>query len=522
MSKDEKHGLSQIFTFQTKAKLDHLKKLKDGKNAIQKGVLKATESTKTTLFRDFIAKDELPEAIQQAVGIEIATIPTYLYTYYSIIRTFDADQASEIEAKILEAVLKEETNPKKAKAKAQKLTVDIQVFANKSAAIIMSVVVEEMLHMALSSNVMQALVGPPLLYKQSPEFPAALPGHIPEFGIHLAPFSQDQLITFMRIESPLPFIDKSAEKAKGKDVLPYSTIGQFYCMVENCIRNFYQDDSLYNKERPQLMPNKGVYTSNTINTVYYNELHEPQFPNSNSKGDLIKVENLWTALASMQEIVEQGEGASGGNHLDKYGMPIEGINYRDIEKNPKDKDGEGDGEISHFDKFLSLYYQHEELSKEIDKLKMTQGNKPYTLDSIILRPLPIDPKTAQYPADIAAASILTNAVYAYTFIMIEDCYFKPEDTQYEIFMYGIHKTMIWILSELCHAMSNMTYTDEKGNIHHVGTTFELYEFKEGISPKAQLIALANNELLLTKEVSMGWVLALIEDLPDVKIHKRTK
>ena len=523
MSSDQKPKLSKIFTFQTKAKVEHLKKLKEGENAILKGVLKAKGATKKEeVFVDVIDKDEFPLAIQQAVGIEIATIPTYLYTYYSIVRVPKASVIIELEEKIYAAYKKQGLADEYAKERAKELTVEIQVYANKSAAIIMSVVVEEMLHMSLSSNVMQALVGPPKLYLQSPVFPAELPGHIPEFPINLAPFSQDQLIAFLRIETPLPFVDKSEEDpdANSDTEVPYSTIGQYYCMVENCIRENFSDVEHYHKDRPQLTPNKGIYTNNTINTVYYNKYHEPQFPNSNSKGDLIKVENLWTALASLQEIVEQGEGASGGHRLDHAGKPIEGISWQDVEKDPKDKDGEGDGEISHFDKFLSLYYQHEELTDKIKRLDMTwdaQAGKvnPLTLDSIFLLPLPDNPKTANYPADLQAVSNLTNAVYTYIFVMIEDCYRKPEDTQYEVFMYGIHKSMIWILSELCNAMVNLKWRDADGKC--CAPTFENYEFKSGSKPKDQLIELCG--VAGVDSNGLDWVLPIVVDLPSIDVQK---
>jgi len=48
-------------------------------------------------------------------------------------------------------------------ALAQQLKLDVLVYANKTAALIMSVVIEEMLHLALACNVKQAIVAPPNL-----------------------------------------------------------------------------------------------------------------------------------------------------------------------------------------------------------------------------------------------------------------------------------------------------------------------------------------------------------------------
>ena len=136
---------------------------------------------------------------------------------------------------------------------------------------------------------------------------------------------------------------------------------------------------------------------------------------------------------------------------------------------------------------------------------------PLTLDSIFLLPLPDNPKTAKYPTDLQAVSNLTNAVYTYIFIMIGDCYNKPEDTQYEVFMYGIHKSMIWILSELCNAMVNFSWRDEKGKC--CAPTFENYLFETGSSPKDQLIALCGVDGVDSN--GLEWVLPIVVNLPDI-------
>ena len=156
----------------------------------------------TKFFKDDtkVTPENLGEAIQQAIEIEIATIPVYLYTYYSVNRVPNQDTISgglvqELTAKGM--ALSDANNV------ALDLSAQIMVYANKVGATIMSVVMEEMLHMALSSNLKQALVGAPLLTGRSPSsYPTQLPGHEPEFPIDLAPFSLNQLMTFLKIESP--------------------------------------------------------------------------------------------------------------------------------------------------------------------------------------------------------------------------------------------------------------------------------------------------------------------------------
>src|SRR3982751_5337452 len=117
------------------------------------------------MTKDFFAKgadpvtpDNLGEAIQQAIEIEIATIPTYLYTYYSINRS--PDQV-KIKDSIIEKLVAKGKPHSEAEEIALDLSAELMVFANKAGALIMSVAIEEMLHMALSSNLKQALAGMP-------------------------------------------------------------------------------------------------------------------------------------------------------------------------------------------------------------------------------------------------------------------------------------------------------------------------------------------------------------------------
>jgi hypothetical protein len=97
------------------------------------------------------ALSELRGGLQTAIEIELATVPIYLFAYYSIDRT--------------------------PKAQAFPAT-ELSRFADRAGGIIMSVAVEEMLHMSLSSNVLFSLGALPQLYLRSPApYPTDLPGH---------------------------------------------------------------------------------------------------------------------------------------------------------------------------------------------------------------------------------------------------------------------------------------------------------------------------------------------------------
>ena len=237
-----------------------------------------------------VTPENMEEALQQAIEIEIATIPLYLFTYYSINRTPKQDDiTNDLKRRLVKAGMPR----KEAAAVALDLSAQIMVFANKAGALIMSVVVEEMLHMSLSSNVKQALIGPPVLVGKSPPYwPIELPGHEPPFPISIAPLSLDQLYTFLEIESPR----RLHGTPDPPQAIPYTTIGQFYEMIEKCIRTYYRDDDQYSK-RPQLVPGKGYYAQNNINTNYYNKQHKHNFVNAEDSGDLIHVVDMKSAPA---------------------------------------------------------------------------------------------------------------------------------------------------------------------------------------------------------------------------------
>src|SRR5688500_14666511 len=70
--------------------------------------------------------------------------------------------------------------------------------------VIRVVAVEEMLHLTLVANVMNAVGGTPDLTKPNfvPNYPTRLPCGPDYFKVHLRPFSHEALDTFLKIEKP--------------------------------------------------------------------------------------------------------------------------------------------------------------------------------------------------------------------------------------------------------------------------------------------------------------------------------
>ena len=180
-------------------------------------------------------------ALQSAVELEHSTIPPYLYALYSL----DADLNSEI------------------------------------AAILSSVVVEEMLHMTLAANVLNAIGGSPVIDTPTfiPTYPGPLPGGVQsDLTVHLAPFSMLQLRTFLKIEEP-----ENPLNFQTAAVTQEITIGQFYTAISDAIA----------------AAGEGIFVSPARNQVGPDLMAES-----------VVVTNVATAQQAIQTIIDQGEGTS--------------------------------------------------------------------------------------------------------------------------------------------------------------------------------------------------------------------
>jgi hypothetical protein len=470
-----------------------------------------------------VTPDNIEEVMQQAIALELATIPTYLSTYYSINRAQGQDALySKLHTQLSANINFSETDIIEL---AQELKVDILVYANKSAALIMSVVIEEMLHLALACNVKQAVCQTPpdlMGIGKVLSFPTQLDGHIPEFQINTAKLSLKQLTTFLQIESPEPFKDPYAEKQLNGTV-DYHTIGRLYEKIISCITNDFPGRY---KLLPQLLPPNNAarprpfYSQNSMNTVHYDRDHNPHFANADDSGELVGVYDCHTAIEALGKIIEQGEGQSNEKQHtliwgeNKMPVPMELVDGMPVFWEG-DYDDEGK-ELAHFAKFLEAYslgnYYQEKFSK-IQGLDDFFSYFVYDTDA--------NPKTADYKASgneaLALCSELGNAVFAYILLMIETCYYKDESTQYDLFMYGIHKSMIWLLSGVGNQINQYSYI--KGNQSYMGAlTFEYFPFEQSfLRPKEQIMNLVD-QLAKADPTNWGWAIKsenYFPSLPDV-------
>nr|BFD86863.1 ferritin-like protein [Streptomyces sp. Xyl84] len=198
--------------------------------------------------------------------------------------------------------------------------------------VIRVVAVEEMLHLTLVANVMNAVGGTPDLTKPDfvPNYPTRLPCGPDYFEVHLGPFSHEALDTFLKIEKPaqadteegrfvpmdwaalgltsdgaVPPPEELAELEESGAVLGlvpgeptkrFLSIGEFY---EEIIRGINHLEDQARKA------GKTIFTGDPARQV------TPEYFYSGG-GDVIKVTGRDTAVAALTLVAEQGEGLHGG------------------------------------------------------------------------------------------------------------------------------------------------------------------------------------------------------------------
>ncbi|MEO6446529.1 MAG: ferritin-like protein, partial [Gemmatimonadaceae bacterium] len=176
----------------------------------------------------------------------------------------------------------------------------------EAAEIVKSVVMEEMLHMTLVANVMNAVGGAPVVADPHfvADYPTALPHSAGEFKVSLLPLGPKALDVFLLIERP----DEGPPQSDH-----YQTIGQFYTAIRDGIEKL---DADMGKRGEKLFI--GPADRQVPTTWYYG-----------GGGAVRPVCCLKTAQAALLEVVEQGEGAHHGLYDDdnKYGQTAEVAHY---------------------------------------------------------------------------------------------------------------------------------------------------------------------------------------------------
>ncbi len=153
---------------------------------------------------------------------------------------------------------------------------------------IRSVLLEEMLHMTLVANLLNAVGGTPRVAHSRfvRSYPATLPMSDASLRpIHLRHFSPEALQTFLTIERPRSFHTNVSEGSG------WTSIGQFYAAINEGLTELVREHG-----------EDGVFTGDPARQVGPEDFY-------NSGGEVFPITGLDSAQTALEVISEQGEGA---------------------------------------------------------------------------------------------------------------------------------------------------------------------------------------------------------------------
>ncbi len=405
--------------------------------------------------------------LQTAIDVELSTIPIYLYTYYSIKRVPSVDSFPVEKGK------------------------QIATLANKAGGLIMSVAVEEMLHLSLASNILKSIGGTPQIYGRSPKkYPTNLEHHATGFNAELSKLSEAQLEMFMGIEKP----EEPGSEAQGDN---WDTIGQFYQYISNLVDQTVDSHYIGNADY-QLADGRGYYAPNNVDTVYPTDAFylrespnpkcpsqlgskQANYPNADDSGGLREINCKADALAAIQEISHQGEGFV-NDPTHEYDDP------KHLEE-------------SHWFKYKTLF-------EALGEMGLSEEDK-----KTFIYNFPNNPKVSDFDKEFQPILTLCDAVYSYLLWMTEISFTLKGSAQSSMFYIGMHKGMIFILDKLIGAVRE-TNTNGKPQL---APCFQNYNFTSMVTAKQELVSLCEEVLKdKTFELSPN-IYQRIKDLPDVNV-----
>lgn len=281
------------------------------------------------------SRDDLISYLCAALALEHATIPPYLTAYYSIHPTTNSDAAH----------------------------------------IIRVVAVEEMLHLTLVANVLNAIGGTPDLTRPGfvPSYPAYLPDGEDDFTVDLRPFSPEAVETFCKIERPgsapgtSPRLVPTSDSGKAVLVssptvegMRFYSIGEFYEEIIEGLEKVAAGDPALFRGDPDLQVRPEYFYS--------------------GGGEVIVVSDLDSACRALRFISDQGEGLDSGIY-------------------------DAEGELAHYYRFRQLqlgrYYQ-------VGDQPDAPSGPPLSVSWDDVYELKVSARLADYPAGSELADVARN------------------------------------------------------------------------------------------------------------------
>ncbi len=479
----------------------------------------------------------LKTVLRAAVKLEMSTIPIYLYTYYSICRKPGRD-----------------VPPARVKiADKEAFPATSSLYGNEAGAAIMSVAVEEMLHMSLAMNLLTSMLDSdedlPQIYNgltfgndggivlpalstlttptggtsQAPiETVTGKPLEIP-----LAKLSLDQLQHLMRIEYPGK---KNAQSPASDPTVPnWATIGEVYDYAKALIQyggvNGEQlPDSVFAKANASQIGSNN-YSASNIDTVssgtkaftYTNppavgaegsaskvaEYQNNDNHDHEGNNALSSISTADDAISAINTICEQGEGADFTQYVQSNKL-----------------------EESHYYKFWSLCTSLKGYPSEMSTPPQVAGiTAPVARDDQIadlgerfVYDFPTNPKSSDYSDATRAIVDVANGLFQYMLIMSETTLLVPQSQQKLYFNKTMHQSMIWVMDKFYQDIRNLK---DRGKL--VVPTFE-NPFVAGTTRETaysalkQLVTVCKDKSACLEDFSkISWLLDDIVNLPDVSV-----
>lgn len=259
--------------------------------------------------------------------------------------------------------------------------------------VIRVIVVEEMLHLTLAANLLNATGGKPDMTKKGfvPSFPTYLPDGEQDFEVSIQSFSKKSIHNFLDIERPAKphsasnnsedtprFLKMEAIASPSRRIIPHQinaqgeafhfySIGEFYAYIGESLEKLTAEmgeSTLFNGDK-----------SRQITPEYY----------YSGGGEIIPVYDLASAMEAIRTISEQGEGFDGGIY-------------------------DHEGELAHFYRFKQL--EHERYYMQGDLPDRPSG-EPLAVDWDAVYPIIANPKMEDYPdeSSLSVANMQFNAFY---------------------------------------------------------------------------------------------------------------
>lgn len=269
---------------------------------------------------------DVQAGVQTAINLEFATLPPYLYAANSILPGTNAPASAR---------LREITH-------------------------------EEMIHLCLACNIMNAIGGTPKI--TVPKFPGPLPGDVgrnpdgTQFTIHLYPFSPAAMQQGMKIEEPDEPLNPPQASLLEAVVSETGTIGDYYRHLEQALAEL--PASAWHANRGQI--------------------DDSQF----FQGQLFTVNNFDDAQQAISDIVSEGEGST-----------TSPLNF--------------EGDVSHYYRFEEVY-RNQILTKANNSVGYAWG-QPLGIDWTAVYPAITDPCSHDFshePPAAQAAQKLCNAAFS--------------------------------------------------------------------------------------------------------------